>query len=202
MKICAKEARRLKSKIEFRRLMEKMKKRFLDFLAQYEVYGYLNKCVVDLVRRICKVGKGAQVENLLFYWFFCASVDVGRFLYLNKYASGLGSTNLCEGFFGLIFPTKRIFEPTVLLLKKAARCQPFLAVVRCLFHNHLRLKRSSLLNVYLNYKFEISLLTSHLFFSLFKIMLTAATSSADVRNTTQTTTHSRATVVHANAEKS
>ena len=120
-----------------------------------------------MVRRICKVGKGAQVENLLFYWFFCASVDVGRFLYLNKYASGLGSTNLCEGFFGLIFPTKRIFEPTVLLLKKAARCQPFLAVVRCLFHNHLRLKRSSLLNVYLNYKFEISLLTSHLFFSLF-----------------------------------
>ena len=94
-------------------------------------------------RRICKVGKGAQVENLLFYWFFCASVDAGRFLYLNKYASGLGSTNLSEGFFGLIFPTKRTFEPTVLLLKKAARCQPFLAVVRCLFHNHLRLKRSA-----------------------------------------------------------
>ena len=86
---------------------------------------------------------------------------------LNKYASGLGSTNLCEGFFGLIYPTKRIFEPTVLLLKKTARCQPFLAVVRCLFHNHLRLKRSSLLNVYLNCKFEISLLTSHLFYRLF-----------------------------------
>ena len=58
-------------------------------------------------------------------------------------------------------------ESTVLLLKKAARCQPFLAVVRCLFHNHLRLKRSSLLNVYLNCKFEISLLSSYLFFSLF-----------------------------------
>ena len=72
-----------------------------------------------------------------------------------------------RGFFSLIFPTKRIFEPTVLLLKKAARCQPFLAVVRCLFHNHLRLKRSSLLNVYLNYTFEISFLTFHLFFSLF-----------------------------------
>ena len=43
MKICAKEATRLKSKIEFRRLMEKRKKRFLDFLAQYEVYGYLKK---------------------------------------------------------------------------------------------------------------------------------------------------------------
>ena len=71
----------------------------------------------------------------------------------------------------LIFPTKRTFEPTVLLLKKAARCQPFLAVVRCLFHNHLRLKRSSLLNVYLNYKFEFSLLTSHLFFTLCKSCL-------------------------------
>ena len=56
-----------------------------------------------------------------------------------------------------------------MLLKKAARCHPFLAVVRCLFHNHLRLKRSSLLNVYLNYKFEISLLTSRLFFSLFNL---------------------------------
>ena len=43
MKIYAKEARRLKSKIKFRRLMEKMKKRVLDFLAQYEVYGYLKK---------------------------------------------------------------------------------------------------------------------------------------------------------------
>ena len=61
-----------------------------------------------------------------------------------------------------------------MLLKKAARCQPFLAVVRCLFHNHLRLKRSSLLNVYLNCKFEISLLTSHLFFSLFNLMFTTS----------------------------
>ena len=99
--------------------------------------------------------------------FSAQASTLGVFFYLNKYASGLGSTNLCEGFFGLIFPTKRIFEPTVLLLKKAARCQPFLAVVRCLFHNHLRLKRSSLLNVYLNYKFEFSLLTSHLSCSLF-----------------------------------
>ena len=64
-------------------------------------------------------------------------------------------------FSGLIFPTKQTFKPTVLLLKKAARCQPFLEVVR------LRLKRSSLLNVYLNCKFKISLLTSHLLFSLF-----------------------------------
>ena len=170
MKICAKEARRLKSKIEFRRLMEKMKKRFWTSWRSTKSTD-IWRSGGGFGRRICKVGKGAQVENLLFYWFFCASVDVGRFLYLNKYASGLGSTNLSEGFFGLIFPTKRIFEPTVLLLKKAARCHPFLAVVRCLFHNHLRLKRSSLLNVYLNYKFEFSLLTSHLFFSLFYLNL-------------------------------
>ena len=67
--------------------------------------------------------------------------------FFEKYVSGLGSTNL----------------------KKTARCQLFLAFVRCLFHNHLWLKRSSLLNVYLKYKFEISLLTSHLFFSWFSL---------------------------------
>jgi len=38
-----------------------------------------------------------------------------------------------------------------------------------LFHNHLRLKCSSLLNVYLNCKFEISLLTSYLFFNSFNL---------------------------------
>ena len=35
---------------------------------------------------------------------------------------------------------------------------------------HLRLKRSSLLNVYLNCKFESSLLSSHLFFSLINLV--------------------------------
>ena len=80
MKICAKEARRLKSKIEFRRLMEKMKKRFWTSWRSTKSTVIFEEVVVDLVRRICKVGKGAQVENLLFYWFFCASVNVGRFL--------------------------------------------------------------------------------------------------------------------------
>ena len=115
------------------------------------------------------------MENLLFYLFFCASVDVGRFLLFKQIRFRPGIHQPFRGFFGLIFPTKRIFEPTILLLKKAARCQPFLAVVRCLFHNHLRLKRSSLLNVYLNYKFEISLLTSHLSFSLTSLSLTPGT---------------------------
>ena len=96
-------------------------------------------------RRIFKVGKGAQVENLLFYSFFCASVDVGRFLDLNNTPQAWDSPTFRE-FCGLIFPTKWTFEPTVFLLKKAARCHPFLAAVRCLFHNHLRFKRSNLLN--------------------------------------------------------
>ena len=42
MKLCAKEVK-LKSKIEFRSLMENMKKRCLDLLAQYEACGYLKK---------------------------------------------------------------------------------------------------------------------------------------------------------------
>ena len=94
-------------------------------------------------------------------------------LFFSQYGTGLGSTNLLRIlWFNFSYETELTdFEPTSVLLKKAARCQPFLAVVRCLFHNHLRLKRSSLLNVYLNYKFEFSLLTSHLFFSLFILIL-------------------------------
>ena len=168
MKICAKEARRLKSKIEFRRLMEKMKKWFLDFLAQYEVYGYLKKWWWIWQKNLQgweRRSSGKFTILLVFLrkrrrWAFSLFKQI-------RFRPGIHQP--FRGFFGLIYPTKRIFEPTVLLLKKAARCQPFLAVVRCLFHNHLRLKRSSLLNVYLNYKFEFSLLTSHLSFSLFNM---------------------------------
>ena len=93
MKICAKEATRLKSKIEFRRLMKKMKKQFLGLPGAVRSLRIFEEVCGGFGRRICKVGKGAQVENLLFYWFFCASFDVGRFIYLNKYASGLGSVH-------------------------------------------------------------------------------------------------------------
>ena len=68
MKICAKEARRLKSKEEFRKLMEKMK-RFLDFLAQYEVYGYLKELVVDLVEEFARLGKALKWEIIYFIGF-------------------------------------------------------------------------------------------------------------------------------------
>ena len=121
-------------------------------------------------RRICKVGKGAQVENLLFYWFFCASVDVGRFLYLNKYASGLGSTNLSR-ILRFNFSYETDFWANSFVAKKSARYQTFLAVVWCLFHNHLRLKRSCLLNVYLNSKFEFSLISSYLNWTIVDIRI-------------------------------
>ena len=111
------------------------------------------------------MGKALKWKIYYFIGFSAQASTLGVFFKQIRFRPGIHQP--FRGFFGLIFPTKRIFEPTVLLLKKAARCQPFLAVVRCLFHNHLRLKRSSLLNVYLNYKFEFSLLTSHLFFSLF-----------------------------------
>ena len=83
MKICAKEARRLKSKIEFRRLMERMKKRFrTSWLSMKSTNIW--RSGGGFGRRICKVWNGAQVGNLLFYWFFCASVDVVCFLLLNN----------------------------------------------------------------------------------------------------------------------
>ena len=163
MKTCVKEAKRLKSKIEFRRLMEKMKKRFWT--------SWRSTKSTDIWRS----GGGFGKKNLQGWERRSSGKFTILLVFLRKrrrWAFSLfkqirfrpGIHQPFRGFFGLIFPTKRIFEPTVLLLKKAARCQHFLAVVRCLFHNHLRLKRSSLLNVYLNYKFEFSLLSSHLFF--------------------------------------
>ena len=145
---------------------------FLDFLAQYEVYRCLKKWRWVWKKNLqgWERRSSGKFTILLFFlrkrrrWAFSLFKQI-------RFRPGFpGIHQPFRGFFGLIFPTKRIFEPTVLLLKKAARCHPFLAVVRCLFHNHLRLKRSSLLNVHLNYKFEFSLLTSHLFFSLFIFM--------------------------------
>ena len=124
MKICAKEARRLKSKIEFRRLMEKMKKLVFGLPGAVRSLRIFEEVVVDLVRRICKVGKGAQVENLLFYWFFCASVDVGRFLYLNNTPQAWDPPSF-RGFFGLIFTTKRILSKHFCCSKKQRDINPF-----------------------------------------------------------------------------
>ena len=121
-----------------------------------------------------KVGKGVQKENLL---FDCASVDVGRFFFFNNTLQAWDPPTFPR-ILQFNFSYETDFEPKVLLLKKVARCQPFLAVIRCLFHNHLRLKRSSLLNVYLKCMFQISLLTSHLFFC-FRISKKSSINSLD-----------------------
>ena len=90
MKICAKEGRRLKSKMEFRRLMKKMKKRFwtswrstksTDLCRSGDWFGKKN--LQGWERR----SSGKFTILLVFLrkrrrWAFS----------LNKYASGLGST--------------------------------------------------------------------------------------------------------------
>ena len=40
--------------------------------------------VVDLVEEFARLGKALKWKIYYLIWFFCASVDVGRFLYLNK----------------------------------------------------------------------------------------------------------------------
>ena len=92
MKICAKKARRLKSKIEFRRLMEKRKKRFWTSWRRTKSTdiwrsggGFGKKNLQGWERR----SSGKFTILLVFLrkrrrWAFS----------LNKYASGLGSTNL------------------------------------------------------------------------------------------------------------
>ena len=93
MKICAEEARRLKLKIEFRILMEKMKKRFLDFLAQYEVYGYLKKrWCMDLVEEFVRLEKALKWKIYYFIGYFGKASTLGVFFF-KQYASGPASTN-------------------------------------------------------------------------------------------------------------
>ena len=124
--ICVKEARRLKSKIEFRRLMEKMKKRFWTSWRSTKSTDTW-RSGGGFGRRICKVGKGAQVENYYFIGFSAQASTLGVFfIYTIRFRPGIYQP--FSGCFGSIFTTKRIFETTVLLLKKAARCHPFLAV--------------------------------------------------------------------------
>ena len=95
MKICAKEARRLKPKIEFRRLMEKMKKRFLGLPGAVRSLRIFEQVVVGLVEEFARLGKALKWKIYYFIWFFCASVDVARFLYL---------TNLLQAWDPLTFP--------------------------------------------------------------------------------------------------
>ena len=77
----------------------------LDFLAQYEVYGYVKKWVVDLVRRICKVGKGAQVGKFTILLIFLRQPRRWAFPFLN-YTHQAWDPPTFRRFFGLIFLPK------------------------------------------------------------------------------------------------
>ena len=79
MIICAKEAKKIEVEDRIQKTDGEDEETVLDFLAQYEVCGYLKKWRW-IWQKNFKVGKGAQMENAPFFvWFFCASVDVGGF---------------------------------------------------------------------------------------------------------------------------
>jgi len=68
MKICAKEARRLKSKIEFKRLMEKMKKRY-GLPGAVRSLRIFEEVVVDLVEEFTRFGKALKWKIYYFIGF-------------------------------------------------------------------------------------------------------------------------------------
>ena len=81
MKICVKEARRLKLKTEFRRLAdEEDEETVLNFLAQYEIYGYLKKYVVDLVEEFARLEKALKWKIYYFIGFSEQASTLGVFL--------------------------------------------------------------------------------------------------------------------------
>ena len=60
--------------------MEKMKKRFLGLPGAVRSLRIFEEVVVDLVEEFERLGKALKWKIYYFIVFFCASVDVGRFL--------------------------------------------------------------------------------------------------------------------------
>ena len=94
--------------------------------------------------------------------FFCASVDVGRFL-KTRFRPWIHQPSES---FGLTLATETTFNSN--FCSKTARYRLFLAVVRCCVTTTLAAETFGLLNVYLNYKFGLGLPSFYLFFSLLK----------------------------------
>ena len=63
MKISAKKTRRLKSKIEFGRLMEKMKKRFFGLPVAVRSLRIFEEVVVDLVEEFAGLRKAPRIHR-------------------------------------------------------------------------------------------------------------------------------------------
>ena len=149
MKICAKEARRLKSKIEFRRPWWRRRRNGFGLPGAVRSLRIFEEVVVDLVEELARLGKALKWK----VYYLIGVLSKRRPWAFSLFKQIRFRPGIHQPFRGILrfnFTYETDFWANSLLLKKAARCQPFLAVVRCLFHNHLRLKRSSLLNVYLN----------------------------------------------------
>ena len=116
-----------------------------------------------MVRRISRLAKALKWKIYHFLvCFFCASVDVGRFL-KTRFRPWIHQPSES---FGLTLATETTFNSN--FCSKTARYRLFLAVVRCCVTTTLASQTFGLLNVYLNYKFGLGLPSFYLFFSLFK----------------------------------
>ena len=117
----------------------------------------------SMVRRISRLAKALKWKIYHFLvCFFCASVDVGRFL-KTRFRPWIHQPSES---FGLTLATETTFNSN--FCSKTARYRLFLAVVRCCVTTTLAAETFGLLNVYLNYKFGLGLPSFYLFFSLFK----------------------------------
>ena len=119
----------------------------------------------SMVRRISRLAKALKWKIYHFLvCFFCASVDVGRFL-KTRFRPWIHQPSES---FGLTLATETTFNSN--FCSKTARYRLFLAVVRCCVTTTLAAETFSLLSVYLNYKFGLGLPSFYLFFSLFKLV--------------------------------
>ena len=125
---------------------------------------FLTKSYPAVMRTMGWKRRSSGILPIFVGFFFSAQAST---LGVFKHASGLGSTNL--QIFRFNFPTKRLWAS--LICSKTARYRLFLAVVRCCVTTTLAAETSSLLSVYLNYKFGLGLPSFYLFFSLFKIKM-------------------------------
>ena len=112
-----------------------------------------------MVRRISRLAKALKWKIYHFLvCFFCASVDVGRFL-KTRFRPWIHQPSES---FGLTLATETTFNSN--FCSKTARYRLFLAVVRCCVTTTLAAETFGLLNVYLNYtKWHVPSFTRHHF---------------------------------------
>lgn len=120
---------------------------------------------MDLEIEFHRLGNACKWKIYYFISFPAPSLMLDVFFFKNILQTwGLPAF---RGFFGLIFPTKQTLSQQFCYWKKQRNFDLFWQY-STLVH-HLQMKRSSLLTVYPKYKFQISLLSSYVFFKLFQL---------------------------------